>query len=309
MYLWKFCLILVHLVVSIAARAQGDLYKSDDNIYELSPSNFDKVVQKTNYTSIVKFYAPWCGYCKQLEPAYHKLAKLIHNDGQYAINVASVNCDEDKNKELCARYKISGFPTLMVFRPPKYDSKKKSRVYSHAVEPYNGERSLKSMYTFLTSRIKNYVKKFPNLQSEGLKDWLLDNKENNKVLLLTESKQISPLYKSLAIDFINTLKFGMVTVKSPEDVNNFKIEINGKEIISPIGPDDRLPILLNFDETTQEFSKYKSEKLSDKVKISEWLIESNNIQPLEGILSKKDKKYYSNYRKGKKAKKVVHDEL
>lgn len=309
MYLWNYCLILVHLIVAIAARAQGDLYKSDDNIYELSPSNFDKVIQKTNYTSLVKFYAPWCGYCKQLEPAYHKLAKLIHNDGQYAINVASVNCDEDKNKELCAKYKISGFPTLMVFRPPKYDSKKKNKVYSHAVEPYKGERSLKSMYAFVTSRIKNYVKKFANLQSDGLKDWLMEHRENNKVLLLTESKQISPLYKSLAIDFINTLKFGMVNVKSLKDVNNFKIEINNKKIVLPIDQDDKLPILLNFDEKTQEFSRFESEKLTDKVKLSEWLIESNNVQPLEGPLSKKDKKYYSNYRKGIKGKKVVHDEL
>lgn len=306
MLIWSYIVIFIHFIGVILARAQGDLYKSDENIYELSPSNFDKVIRKTNYTSIVKFYAPWCGYCKQIEPVYHKLAKLIHKEGKYAVNVASVNCDKDQNKELCARYKISGFPTLLVFRPPKYE-KSKSNTYNHAVEQYNGERSLKSMYSFLTSRIKNYVKKFPNIGSEGLKTWLEENNVNNKVLLISDKKQISPLLKSLAIDFIDTLQFGVVNVKSLKDVN--KIQVNSKEVDLPITTEDSLPILLNFNAETQEFTKFESKKLNDKVKLSEWLIETNNVKPLEGPLSKKDMKYYSKYRSGKSNKKPIHDEL
>lgn len=309
--IWSYILILGQILAVVAARSEGDIYGADENIYELTPSNFDKVIKTTNYTSIVKFYAPWCGYCQQLKPAYHKLAKLIHKDGQYAVNVASVNCDKDSNKELCARYQVSGFPTILVFRPPKYDSTKKSKVYNHAVEPYNGERTLKSMHSFVTSRIKNYVKRFPNFQSDGLQEWMAENTETNKVLLISESQKSSSLYKSLAIDFINTLKFGMVSTKTLKNVNKPKIQLNDIEIELPITETDKLPILFSFDQKTKEFTKYDvPEKLNDKVKMSKWLININNVKPLEGPLSKKDIKYYANYRNGQKVKKSkIHDEL
>lgn len=299
------------LLITCVIAASQDEYALDPNIYELTPSNFDKVIHKTNYTSIVKFYAPWCGYCQKLKPIWKKLGKLVHNDGKYAVNIASVNCDKDYNKQLCADYKITGYPSLVFFRPPKYDPNSKSKVYKHSVEVYNGERSLKALHSFVTSGIKNYVKTFQNIASDKIGKWL-STPGDHKVLLITKSPQLSPLYKSLAIDFITTVSFGKVTFKDKE-ISKPTIKVGDKEVEVPIESVDDIPVLLAYDEESQSFTKYdKSEKLNDKLKISEWIIEVFGAIPHEGELSKKDKKYYSKYRANKKVKKskdIEHDEL
>ncbi|ODV78696.1 thioredoxin-like protein [Suhomyces tanzawaensis NRRL Y-17324] len=300
--IFKNLLFFLHLWVLAAARALGDEYASDPNIYELTPSNFDKVVHSTNYTTIVKFYAPWCGYCQQLKPVYTRLARLMHRDGQYAINVASVNCDKDSNKALCAKYQVQGFPTLLVFRPPKHVEGKK-RAGKHATETYNGERNIKAMSSFLTSRLKNYVKKFPNLKGDVLKQWF--KKDGPKLFLISNNAQISPMLKSLAIDFIDTVNFGMTSIKGKtvKDV----IEVNGKELEI----DTAVPALFYYDEANNALVKYdKTEKLNDKKSISQWIMDVTGHIPLEGSLSKKDKRYYSYYRLNKKVpKKKEYDEL
>lgn len=38
----------------------------------------------------IKFYAPWCGFCKKLAPAWVQLAKDLKDQ----VNVAEMNCDE-----------------------------------------------------------------------------------------------------------------------------------------------------------------------------------------------------------------------
>ena len=56
--IFNYLLALFQILVLASARAQADEYASDPNIFELTPSNFDKVVHKSNYTTLVKFYAP-----------------------------------------------------------------------------------------------------------------------------------------------------------------------------------------------------------------------------------------------------------
>ncbi|CAK7903280.1 protein disulfide-isomerase Mpd1p [[Candida] anglica] len=291
-------------------------YANDPNVYELTPSNFDKVVRKTNYTTIVEFYAPWCGYCKQLEPIYKQLGKLVHQEGKYAVNVAAVDCDKDENKPLCSRYQVSGYPSLMVFRPPKYivgDTKKPGR---HVSETYNGERTLKAMWTFLQGRLKNYVKKFSTLKADGVQQWLdetdSDVDSRKKVLLITQSKAISPTLKSLAIDFLADYKFAMATATDIKAVTGLSFDINGKPVEIPVQESDKLPLLITYNDETGEFVKYpgtKKDKNNSK-KISQWLVDQNNGKlPHEGQLSKKELKYYSKYRTGKATEKIVHDEL
>lgn len=304
----------ISAILANGARS-GDEYHRDKNIYELTPSNFDKVIQKSNYTSIVKFYAPWCGYCQKLKPIYKKLGEIMQRDGKYAVNVASVNCDKNYNKELCARYKISGFPTLLVFRPPKYDSNSKSKfssdIYRHAVETYNGERSLSSIVSYLKARIKNYVKRFNNIKSPLFSDWI--NQEDNfkRVVLLKNAQKISSLYKTIAIDFLDTVKFAMVTVKNQNDLESNVLKINDSEVTLPVNSTDELPILLALDADKKTFQRPPASlDINNKEEISRWLMELFNVEPKEGTLSKKDKKFYSKYRSGKKRKSHnLHDEL
>lgn len=279
----------------------ADEYMKDENIYELNPSNFDKVIHKSNYTSIVKFYAPWCGYCQKIKPVYRKLGKYLHEDGQYAVNVAAVNCDNPSNRALCSEYRISGFPTIMVFRPPKYSGKKPKTNQKHVAETYNGERSLKAITSHVASRVKNYVKSFPNLKSERFKTWLKSDEDISKVVLIAKSQSVSLLYKTLAIDFLGSMKFGMISGVTSSDMMN----VEGKDV--EIKEED-LPQLFVYQSGT--FIRYEKPDKLNKAHITEWLIKVTGNQPQEGTLSKKDKKFYSKYRKDKRGKKTSpHDEL
>lgn len=292
---------------AVALGQQQDFYGHDSNIYELTPSTFDKVVHKSNYTTIVEFYAPWCGYCSQLKPVYQKLGKFIQNDSKYAIHVAAVNCDKDYNKPLCSEQQVTGFPTLKVFRPPKYDvSNKPKGPTRHASEVYQGERGFKSMVNFLTSRIKNYVKKL-HLE-DNVEKWANRSPYSWKVLLLTNSNTVSPMFKTMAIDFLNSISFGYLTVKDEFGGKTLKI---GEETVDlPIEKGDKYPMILLINTELKSVEKYIPEtKISDKYKLTEWLMEKTKAVPIEGELSKRDQEYYLNYRNGKKGKKIVHDEL
>lgn len=285
---------LLALFVLLWSLAVASDYSANPYVFDLSPSNFDKVVQRTNYTTIVKFYAPWCGYCQQLEPVYSKLGRYVHHDGKYAVNVAAVNCDLDANKALCAQHQVLGFPTLMVFRPPKYDidtNTNKNARGRHAVETYNGERTLKAMWLFILSRLKNYVKRFPQVDSASLAQWLEGEASDGfkRAVLLTENRQISPMLKLLAIDFLGSYRFGVVSVKGAVT------QVAGR----PVPPTD-LPVLLTLN-AKGEFEAMEVGKRSDITAISKWLAAQNGGKPpAEGPISKKETKFYSKYRAGRR---------
>lgn len=58
------------------------------------------------------FYAPWCGHCNNMKPAYSLAANDVTSfvPGSY---IAAV--DATKNNKLSKKFQVSGFPTLKFF--------------------------------------------------------------------------------------------------------------------------------------------------------------------------------------------------
>lgn len=88
----------------------------------------------------VKFYAPWCGHCRKLAPAWDALARDTQAAGSGAV-VARVDCTADGGKELCAREGVQGYPTLQLYEAGGGEHEK-----------YRGERSVLALKRFLSSR-------------------------------------------------------------------------------------------------------------------------------------------------------------
>ncbi|KAG7877727.1 hypothetical protein KL925_004851 [Ogataea polymorpha] len=192
-------MLVVFFLVSLAYA----FYDNSKNIYELTPKSFDDVIYKTNHTSVVEFYAPWCGYCQQFKSHYIKAAQASSDVAQYA----AVNCDLPENKKLCNEYRIEGFPTILVFRPPKWTGKI-TKKNGHSSEIYRGERTASKLTEFVKGRVKNYVKR---VNARDIASFVAV-KDKPRVLLLTSKTSISPMFKALAIDFLGSLDFGYLTV-------------------------------------------------------------------------------------------------
>lgn len=59
----------------------------DTGSFDLTTDSFKKHVKSGYY--FVKFYAPWCGHCRKLEPTWTELAKLYANNKD--VKVSRVN--------------------------------------------------------------------------------------------------------------------------------------------------------------------------------------------------------------------------
>ncbi len=78
-------------------------------ITQVSDSNFNEVVGKSELPVLLDFYANWCGPCKVLGPIIDELAEEY--DGRALV--AKVNTEI--NPQLSQHFKIKSIPTIMFF--------------------------------------------------------------------------------------------------------------------------------------------------------------------------------------------------
>lgn len=286
-----------------------NFYDSDPHISELTPKSFDKAIHNTNYTSLVEFYAPWCGHCKELSSTFRKAAKRL--DG--VVQVAAVNCDLNKNKALCAKYDVNGFPTLMVFRPPKIDLSKpidnaKKSFSAHANEVYSGARTLAPIVDFSLSRIRSYVKKFVRIDTLGS---LLRKSPKLSVVLFSKQDKISPVYKSIALDWLGKFDFYSISNKKLKQLTDMNPTYEKTpeifKYLQKVIPEQRQSDkskLVVFDADKDKFWEYEGNSIN-KNDISKFLRDTFSITPNEGPFSRRSE-YIASLKTGKKPIKKNH---
>jgi thioredoxin 2 len=74
---------------------------------ELSDANFDAVVAKTELPVLVDFWAPWCGPCRMMAPAFAQAAAQLKG------RALLVKVNSDENPGLSQRFGIRSIPTLV----------------------------------------------------------------------------------------------------------------------------------------------------------------------------------------------------
>ncbi|RWS23323.1 disulfide-isomerase TMX3-like protein, partial [Leptotrombidium deliense] len=166
---------------------------SCNRVLELS-DKFLEVYKNSDTRWLVKFYAPWCHHCKQLEPAFAQVAQKVHNE-DIGVLVARLDCT--RFTSVATYFNIRGFPTILF-------------ISSSNVVEYNGDRTQEEITDF-ARRLSG-----PRIRViEECKD-LYTHLGKHSIYFVSIGEKIPNDYPEVANTFISTNWFYQIPTNCPE---------------------------------------------------------------------------------------------
>ncbi|XP_040042015.2 protein disulfide-isomerase A2 [Gasterosteus aculeatus] len=150
--------------------------EEEKDVMVLHINNFDRALSENRYL-LVKFYVPWCGHCKKLEPIYAEAAGKLKEEGS-EIRLAQVEATEEM--ELSTEFEIQGYPVLKLFmdgdrkKPIEFTGKRTSEGIIRWLERRAGPGaplldSADSAARFIEAHNITVIGFFHNPESEAVK--------------------------------------------------------------------------------------------------------------------------------------------
>lgn len=132
---------------------KSDPIPADNNgpLVQVVGKTFDEIVMDPTKDVFVKFYAPWCGHCKSLAPAWEQLAE----DMKGYDNLVVAKFDATTNEAIGVS--IRSYPTIILY--PK-DFKEGLK--------YEGDRDLEMFKTYLKDVAPTVVEQDTKAQKDDL---------------------------------------------------------------------------------------------------------------------------------------------
>lgn len=282
-------LILMIVLSSVSSAPKKKKIDYVDGVAVLTSDNFNDFIQSHKYV-FVKFYAPWCGHCKQMAPGYARLAKQFQAESK---NIVLAKVDSTLEGEISEEFEVRSYPTLKFF------------MHGEPIE-YENDRNEKAIEEWINKQMNISI---PVLESESE----IQKIENSHIaVLLTCPSKNDPWISKLKILAANNDKIPFYVTHIPNAKDLFETrgnvnlvifrDFDDKRKILSIGEDSTMntvkeffdlvkkPLILNLEDNAQEiFSKslttmivFTNEKDSETLKI---LTEIANIRRNEMLFA------------------------
>ena len=147
--LFKMPLVLICLILTSRIQSSVENWglPEENDVTVLTDQNFDDFVASQEWV-FVKFYAPWCGHCKTMAPMYSELAlEMKFKDNGIAI----AKLEATEQKKVAEKFKLAGFPTLMLF----------NRGFPI---DYKGGREKKDILAFIDAKMKVQLQRIDSVE-------------------------------------------------------------------------------------------------------------------------------------------------
>lgn len=133
MFSMKFASVALVVVLSVLSAAPRTV--SALGARELDTPELQEILDRGS-PLFVKFYAPWCGHCQRMAPAFDEVAREL-------VGEASVGkVDGTQHQHFAQRFSATGYPSLFLIRD--------GEVYR-----YNGARTAVAMISFVKEGYKS----------------------------------------------------------------------------------------------------------------------------------------------------------
>jgi thioredoxin 1 len=103
------------------------IYKIKNMALEITDSNFEEVVLKSDKPVLVDFWAEWCGPCRMVGPVVDELAK------EYEGTAVIGKLDVDNNPRVATEFGIMSIPALLFFKNGQVVDKQVGAVPKHVL--------------------------------------------------------------------------------------------------------------------------------------------------------------------------------